>query len=163
MGVLALTGAACLVWGIYSSWRTVTFRLHAQPITGTVLGKRWRTERMTSPSIRQTRYLIDYQFHAPGGEFVKGSDFVTASSWERAKAGDRLRVYYRPGDAHSNGLGVPLMNWDAIIFAPLWCLFVSIGIIGEYCIVKDLLSRRKAEPARHAKQFGEKRGKRGAP
>jgi hypothetical protein len=118
---------------------------------------------MSSPSIRQTRYLIDYQFRESGGELIQGSDSVTASSWERAKAGDRVRIYYRPGDAHSNGLGVPLMNWDAIIYALIGCLFVSVGIIGEYCIVKDLLSRRKAEPARHAKQFGEKRGKRRAP
>jgi len=117
---------------------------------------------MSSPSLSRTRYLIDYQFHAPGGELIQGSDSVTASSWERAKAGDRVPIYYRPGDAHSNALGRPLINWDAFIYALIGCLFGSVGIIGEYCIVKDLLSRPNAEPARHAKHFGEKRGKPGA-
>jgi hypothetical protein len=160
MGALALAGVTCLGLGIYSSWRTVTFRLNAQPTTCTVLGKSWGTERMSSPSISQMRYTVDYQFHTRGGELVKNSGYVSASTWDRIKAGDPLRVYYRPADPRSNGLGRPWIDWDAIVYFGIGCIFSGFGIIGEYVVVRDLVAERKAEARRQqSRQLGGKRGK----
>jgi hypothetical protein len=158
LGAFALAGVTCLGLGIYSSWQTFTLRLKAQPATGTVLGKSSGIERTGSGSDR--RYTVDYQFQMHDGELVKNSGYVSASTWDRIKKGDPLLVYYRPANPRSNGLGRPWINWAAIIFFLVGCMFSGVGIIGTYVVVQDIVAQRKSGATRpQSRQLGGKRGK----
>ena len=160
MGAFALAGVTCVGLGIYASWRTVTFRLYAQSVKATVLGKNWGTERIRSMSLSQMRYTVDYQFQAPGGDLVKNSAYVSSSTWDQIKEGSPLRVYYRPANPRSNGLGRPWINWDAIIYFVIGCIFSGVGSIGVYVVRQDMATQRKPESARQqSRQLGGKHGK----